>query len=246
MNPIIREKDLLSRSDMNFVKAEKIRLSGSYVLLGGDISAFFDFCSRQGIKTVFYSYDYYNKADYTITDSFLKDHTEGKKEFDFIKQWADQYNALTDALDYEEPSDLDLCASLGALAVAYFGTNEWMTYEKAEEALASFQEEHEDELSALFEYNGEISLIDELRELLLTDANFRNATNKSSRRNFMERFLEKKANKRFWKIAKGAKNEWDRQDQINNMVDRIYNEYRNTCYRLKIPVGNELPKEEYN
>lgn len=244
MNDIIRENELLNNS-FDFVKADKIQ-PGAYVQISGDYSGFLDFCRKHNISTIFYKYSFYEREEYTITDRFLENQVENVKERNFCKPWVEDYNKKTLALDFDNPCALAMCASVGAVVVFYEIYNDWLDegIEKAEDALALFMEQHEEELIEFYDYEKGPSPIDDLRATLLTDKTFRFCTNKRSRSEYMEHFMAKEKNKRFWVLAKGAKNDWERLYQINTIVDRIYNEYRNSCYRLKIQVGEELPAEE--
>ena len=240
MMAIIKEKDLLSISQLKMVKVNNIHFSDSYVELEADAENFLECCLSLGINTVFYKYKYYNILDFTVTDELLNEHTDSKQEFSFCQKWANQYNSITDKLDYENPYSLCLFASAGAITMVCIIDNEWMEYEKAEDALCSFQEEHEEELLEFFEYKEGPTLVDELRDTLLEDKEFRYCTNKMDRARYLDRFMGKKDNKRFWLLAKGARTEWERTQNLNIIVNRIYNEYRNECYVRKIQVGEKL------
>ena len=244
MNGIIRENDLLNNS-FDFVKVEKIQ-PGAYVQISGDYSEFLDFCRKHNISTIFYKYSFYNREEYTITDKFLKEQVDNAKERNFCKPWVEDYNKKTQALDFDNPCALVMCAPAKAIVVCYVEKNEWMSkeIEKAADALAQYMEDHEEELLEFFEYEDGLSPIDDLRDTLLADKTFRFSTTKRSRAQYLQHFMAKEKNKRFWTLAKGARDNWERMDQINGIMERIYNEYRNRCYKLKIQVGEELPPEE--
>lgn len=227
---------------LNFARVETIHIA-SYVKLDGEVSDFIKFCRKQNVDVVFYEYSYYNREEYTVTDELLSENTENKEERNFCSSWVAEYNQKTKFLDYDNPCGLTLCASLGSVAMCFNVENEWMTVGKTIDVLTEFLGEHEDELLDFYEYESGPSLLDELIDILLSDKTFRFCTNKESRSSYIAHFMEKEDNKRFWVLTKGAKNKWDRRFKINEIVNQIYNEYRNRCYRLKIQVGEELPEE---
>lgn len=118
-------------------------------------------------------------------------------------------------------------------------------YREAEDALISFQEEHEDDMLDMFESDEDgLTLMDEFRETLLADSAFRYSTNKESRRTYIQAFLKKKDNKKFLKLVRKEKEGFEKQYRLGIIVDQIYNEYRNNCYRAKVQVGEMPPKNE--
>lgn len=242
MVSIVREAELLSIQGLCFFRTEKMHI-GSNVVLEGNLQHFIDFCLQNEVKTVFYEYNYYDKMHYTVTDDFLQEHIESEAEMSLYKRWAEQYNNHADTFDFSNPRGLSLCVAFGSFAVVCNISNDWMEFETAEEALATFQDEHEEELFDLYEYEEGPSPLEELKDILLADKSFRYCTNKDSRSNYMEHFMNKSENKRFWILVKGAKDKWDRRYQIDTIVHQIYSEYRNQCYKLKIQVGEELPAE---
>ena len=244
IEPIVRETELLKKC-FHFVKAGKINPEGFYIALTDNIEEFFDLCRNHQIDTVFYKYFLYERDSFVVTNELLKKYTDNSKELSFYRAWADEYNKSVNSLDFENPYRLVLCATITSFPVVYVAQNEWIEIEKAEDALFAFQDEHEEELSKFYEYSlTSSSLRDSFADILLSDKEFRYCTNNDSRSNYIKRFLQKKENKRFWALAKGEKDEWERTYQIKMIVNQIYNEYRNNCYKLKIKVGEELPKEE--
>lgn len=242
MSDIIRERDLLAQG-LNFIKADQVHVS-DYVQLSGEVSDFIDFCRSQKVPAIVYKYFFYDKEKYTVTEDILSMNTENNAEREFCSTWVEEYNRAVDHLDFENPYALSLCALTGAVSVVYRIENQWMTIDQAESALLSFLEEHEDELFDCYEYKEGSSLMDELASTLLSDKEFRFCTNKGLRSAYMERFMSKKVNKRYWGLVKGERDEWRRRFRINDIVNQIYNEYRNRCYNCKIQVGEELPPEE--
>ena len=240
--PIIREEELL-KTKLQLVRGKKFHIGGTCVELDLDVEGFLDFCVQHGIDTVFYKYAYYDKQDYLITEDLLQENTENPEELAFCKEWANTYNAETDTLDFTEPYELALGATYGAMNIVLVVKNEWLVREKALEALLAYQEDNEDELLEMSDYDEGTTIVDELREVLLADKVFRFCTNKEARSEYMKKFLAKKENKKYLILGKGAKHEWDRAYQINQVVNQIYNEYRNECYQKKIPVGEQLPDE---
>lgn len=244
MSDIIREKELL-QYDLRFVKIDQIKLE-SYIRIG-ELSNFILFCKEKENKTVFYKYTYYDKELYYITDEILDNNTLNAKEKNYCSSWAREYNEMTKKIDFENPSSLILCMSFERFVVVFQEKNNWLENEgilNAESALAEFIEDHEDDLLEFYDYEEGTSPIDELTDILLADKEFRYSTNKASRAEYMKRFMIKKDNKRFWKLAKGAKNPWEREYRLDSIVNQIYQEYRNQCYKHKIQVGEELPKED--
>lgn len=242
MEPIIRESELL-KYDFCFIKAEKIHASGFYVQIAGGIDEFVNMCRNHQINTVFYKYSFYDPNLYFVTNEILENYTDNAKALSFCRAWAKKYNKNVASLDFDDPCGLVLCSTFASFTVICAVQNEWMKNEVAEDALLTFQEEHDEDLSKFYETSEFPSLTDDLAEILLSDKTFRYCTNNSSRSNYMKQFLKKKENKRFLALAKGIKDEWERECRIDEIVNQIYNEYRNNCYKLKIRVGDELPKE---
>jgi len=186
-------------------------------------------------------YTYYNVDSYAITNELLAQYTNNEKEREYCKGWINSYNSTIQLLDFYNPRKLMLCALFGTTHVISIIQNDWMEFDNADKALNDFLEEHEDELFDLYEYDENPSLADELREMLLKEKEFRFCTNKNSRSVYMKKFMAQQENRRFWALTKGTKTSWERIDRLNTIVNQIYNEYRNSCYRLKVQVGEVLP-----
>lgn len=243
---IISENKLQeSTTGMNLVSGE-MKINNNYVVVDKTEQEFIDFCRENGIKVIFYYYTYYSKDKYLVTDEILRDNTDNDDEYNFCKEWADLRNKDIDALDFSRPMVLTMAASLGAMILICQERDEWMTdFAEGEAAMEIFIEENEDKMLDLFDVDSDgISLVDELQKQLLADPVFRNSTNKDSRRLFLKTFIKKKENKKYLRLVKEEKRSWNKVYALSVIVDRIYNEYRNACYKAKVQVGGELPKDE--
>lgn len=244
---IISEENLMVLGyDLKLVRAE-MEISNNYVILNMTADMFFSFCRENDIKAVFYHFSYYNREEYLISEELLQKYTDNKAEYGYCKKWAVSRNAEIEMLDFSNAWCLTMAAVLDSMILLWQERDEWIpeNTEKAEDALISFQEEHEDDMLDMFESDEDgLTLMDEFRETLLADSAFRYSTNKESRRTYIQAFLKKKDNKKFLKLVRKEKEGFEKQYRLGIIVDQIYNEYRNNCYRAKVQVGEMPPKNE--
>lgn len=229
----------------NLVRGE-MRINSNHVLVHESVEGFLDLCKENNIKTVFYHYSYYDKEAYLITEELLRENTDNEGEYIFCKKWADQKNDFWGSLNFDRPKVLTMAAMLESMVLLWQERDEWMEEsEDGKTALIMFLEENEEKMLDRFETdNDSMSLADELQHVLLADSQFRNSTNKDSRRIYLNSFIKKKENKKYLKLVKSEKESWSKSIAFATIVDRIYNEYRNACYKAKIQVGEELPEEQ--
>lgn len=246
VDAIVPEMELLRLGKgLTFVKAET-NISQNYAVLNLGVNEFITFCEDNGIRTIFYRYVYYEKAQYSITKDLLEEYTDNKREYEYCKKWADERNKSVENIDFQQPRALSMVATMDSMILILLQKNDWMDPDllEATDALLKFQDDHEDELLELSDNNEtEVDLMDELQSKLLGDPNFRFSTNKDSRRTYAREFFRKSENKKYLKIVKAERNTSMRMYKIELILDRIYGEYRNACYRAKVQVGEPLPKE---
>ncbi len=230
---------------LKLVRGE-MRINSNHVLIHESMEAFIALCKENNIKIVFYHYSYYVKGEYLITEELLLENTDNKKEYDFCKEWAEKKNESINALDFNRPRILTMAAMLDSMVLLWQERDEWMgDSENGETAIITFLEENEERMLELFETdNDSVSLANELQRVLLADPEFRNSTNKESRRLYLEAFIKKKDNKKYLKLVKSERESWRKSFALATIVDRIYNEYRIACYKAKIQVGEKLPEEQ--
>lgn len=243
----INELNCISQG-IEFVEIKKKSINNG-VELSFSIEEFVRFCKTHNIHTVFYRYKYYEKEDYLITDEKIEEVVSCKLEFDYYKKWAAELNQRISKLDFSEAKECILVCVYESFTLLVEEKNEWLPndIEFVDDALASFYENNEDEIVELTEFDDEIDkktqLTNELRNILLSDKDFRYRTNKYDRELYVDSFIKQKQNIKYLTIYGGLKNQIDRLNSLKILVNQIYNEYRNECYRLKIPVGEELPEE---
>ena len=238
---IIKEKELLKKSNL-FVNVENIKVNSTYVQINYQLDEFLNYCNNMGAKHIYYFYKYYDKKDYFITEQNIKDNTYSKKEYDYCKKWAKEYNIQIEKENFSNPYKLIVFVVCDSILFIYKEENYWLNIDLGINALMNFQEEHEDDIINLSNYSNDDNLYEELKTILLQDANFRYCTNRVQRHEYIKRFFNKKENMKYLVFTKGSKKEYEKIFALNQIVDRIYNEYRNKCYELKIRVGEELPK----
>ena len=173
---------------------------------------------------------------------------DNKKERAFCKKWAKEYNARLKSHDFSRPVSLSLVCIIDSVVIGYDEEDKWLPEDMpiAEVALDTFLDEHEDELDALYEDDPteELSMYDELKDLLFNDSAFRCSTTIASRKQYVRMFLSKKDNKKYLALVRKAKERWEKEDQFRDIVNRMYEEYRNVCRNLKLHVGDPLPEDE--
>lgn len=244
-NEIIKEKDLLAYP-LTFIKADDI--NGSAKVLIDDVTNFLEVCNSNQIKPIFYCYYFYNKEIYYADEEFIEDASLNDKEKTFWKKWAKKYNAASDAIDFTKPCKLILLCSLNTITIGCVLKDDWLNLDTAQDALDYYREEHEEEIFNLIDDDddeNEISLYEQFRSVLLADEYFRMCTNKNDRNSYLRSFLDDKKNKKYWKLA-GMKTHaiYEKFHEITVVAHNIYNEYRQTCWNLKIPVGSALPTKK--
>lgn len=249
MDHILSINELKSiSSGIDLIEISRLSTSNG-VELSLSLEEFIRFCNTHNIHTVFYRYKHYDKDDYLITDDKIEEFVSCKKEFDFYKKWATEVNQRVLEFDFSQAYECIMICNFEGLSLIVSETNNWLPddIKEVDDALASFYEENEDEIVELTEFDDEIDkktqLTNELRNILLSDKDFRYRTNKYDRERYIDSFIKQKQNIKYLTIYGGLKNQIDRLNSLKILVNQIYNEYRNECYRLKIPVGEELPKE---
>ena len=243
---IISENELFSiGKGITFIKAE-LKINNNYAVLEQTPAEFIEFCVGNNINTIFCQFVYYKKEKYIVTDELIHDHTENDAEFKYCKEWAEKWNAGIEEIDFDQLRKLCLAATLDSMVLICVETDEWMPKEitSAEDALLSFQDENEDVLLDLNEIDeGALTLIGQFKEVLINDAEFRYCTNKENRFKYIEAFFKHKNNKKYLGLVKNEKN-YNKMYAISTIVDRIYTEYRNACYKAKVQVGDVLPADK--
>ena len=253
MNTIITEQELLTiAKDIKKINAE-IRVTENHIVLSNaSVNTFFDFCTEHQIPSFFCDYTYYNRDSLLIHDEMIRRYVDTDAEFTFCKKWADAYNKELCEMDFSNPKELTLAAIYQSIPVIWRATNDWLLdigIVTPSEALVNYMDSHENELVKL--YNSEIiddslSLREELRAVLLSSSDFRYCTNRDKRSHYLHEFLCKKENKKYLLIYRNLRLNKDRETRLYDLVDRFYDEYRNACYKNKIPLGEPIPEEEYN
>ena len=243
---IIKKEQLLQHaSDLELVDASIN--SNLEISLKMSILDFIQFCKDKDVKTVFCDYRFYKKDYYLITDEIINKYTHNKNERAFCKKWANEVNARLNDQDFSRPYSLELVCAIGSLTIGCAEYDEWIPKDSpsGEIAFMHFLEEHEDELDALYEgdHEEELSLYDELVQVLLSDPAFRFSTTLSSRKQYVREFLYKKDNKKYLGLVRKAIAQWEKEDQFRDIVNRLYEQYRNRCRSLKLHVGDPLPEE---
>ena len=212
------------------------------------VQEYFDFCKSHGVQIVYYNYEYYDIEKYLVNDVLIDMFISNQRERDYCKQWADSYNDRLKNLYYSRPYSLTLIASIGVDHIILSESDKWLPpeIEEGSSALMKFLDDHANEIDELFELDNEdvLELSDELKVVLLDDAAFRCSTTISSRKQYVREFLSKSKNKKYLELVRRVQFPWEKEDQFRDIVNRIYEEYRNNCKRLKLHIGDPLPKEE--
>lgn len=242
---ILTQHELSSLTDDVVFLNSEIRISGNYALLQLTEQEFISWCKYEGIKSIFYQHFYYDKGKYLISDDLLQQNSANQLEYNYCKSWATTRNAEIETNDFTKPYRLIMAANLGSFVALLDTKNEWLPedFVPANEALQTFLDEHEDDLLEFYAFDDEDGLLNEFESLLLNDPKFRRCTNKESRRVYLQDFFKKKDNKRFFKLVKNERGKSLKEYHMQLLVDQIYNDYRNRCYRAKITVGDEIPEK---
>ena len=248
MDTIIKEDALLQlKTNIIFIKSH-IHIANTYVILECSFPEFLSFCKKNNIPIIFYEYGVYKQDDYIVTQDLLKTLTNNEGEYEFCKKWSIEYNETIRQYDFSQPYQLIMLASLNGLILGYSAKNYWLpeNIKKADDALITYMEEHEDELIDFYKYDDSTAISNpykELETILLSDKNFRLCTNVQRRGVYFRDFIKHNQNKKFLLLFRTAKSNSEREFRLQNLFDQIYTEYRNSCYKLKIQLGDPLPKD---
>ena len=244
---ILKEEQLLEL-------CEGIELVDAYInekpgiVLNMSIPDYIGFCKKKGVSTIYYDIKYFDKDFYLITDEIISKYTDNKKEQSFCKKWANDVNAQFNSLDFERPFALKLACIIDSVIIGCEDVDYWIPKDtpSGDVSLIQYIEDHEDDLDALYEedHDEELALSDELKQVLYADSGFRCSTTISSRKQYVRTFLSKKNNKKYLGLVRKATQPWEKEDQFRDIVNRFYEEYRNTCRSLKIHIGDPLPEED--
>lgn len=191
----------------------------------------------------------YEKEYYLITEEILKANTNNADEYNFCKKWVDEHNTFLESFDFSEPRRLVMVACFNGLIISYIKINKWLPEdtESANTALLTYMESHEDELIEFYKFDDTHTIHDnpykELENILLSDKNFRLCTNVTSRHAYFRDFIKKEKNKKFLLLFRSARDIREKEYRLADLFDKIYNDYRNKCYKTKTLLGEPLPKD---
>ena len=245
---IIREDELLKTfKDIQLIPSKLKKIRDKSIIVELDCQSFYNLCQTQNNRLVFYQYLYYDKEEYLITEDLIKETTFSRKEYIFCKERADKYNETTSKIDFGRPVALYLATRIDSEWIVSAEYDDWLPDDvlTAEDALIKFKDENENTINELSDKKeSDESLITELESILLADKEFRFCTNKRMRFQYVKSFIAKESNHKFLKLCADVRDESNRVFKLSSIFDRIYTEYRNNCYALKIQVGNPLPKNK--
>lgn len=216
----------------------------SIALKKGNICEMIRFCKLNNIKNVFYTYGYYDKADFIISDEFEDEFDE--EIYSLMKNDIKAHNDKVEKMDFSKPNILIAFVIFEGYNVTFIDDCNWMEeYEivEAYEKIEELKEKYEEKICELEERQAEIKamenekkekelegLKEEFREFLLNDDEFKMSTNQRLRRSFSHN-LFKRTDATKYKPLFEKKNLYDDGYFIDimrvfNFVEIVWREYK--------------------
>lgn len=163
-----------------------------------NINDIFKFAKENDIHTIFYGYYYYDKEFYTIDLKNLEEKYD-KEVVDMMKRDVIEYNKKVNSIDFEKPIILVVYCIYNGCSITVELYDEWI---EKEDILAGHEK-----MDLIFEQNQEKleSYIDKkakqrdielenLKQIIFQDEQFKKSTNKNLRTDYIYKFLEKNPN----------------------------------------------------
>lgn len=163
-----------------------------------NINDIFKFAKENDIHTIFYGYYYYDKEFYIIDLKNLEEKYD-KEVVDMMKRDVIEYNKKVNSIDFEKPIILVVYCIYNGCSITVELYDEWI---EKEDILAGHEK-----MDLIFEQNQEKleSYIDKkakqrdielenLKQIIFQDEQFKKSTNKNLRTDYIYKFLEKNPN----------------------------------------------------
>lgn len=227
------EKELLelfAKSGIKGLKCVNLPESNLVDLDSSDLQSIIDYAKANDIDYLFYSYSYASRDFYLVDESKLVGESD-------LAQIADEdislHNEKVNMNDFEQPALLDVFCLHNGFAIYISNSIQWVNdLVSAKKCIEQLKEKYYNELNEIAEKRSserEI-LLEELKPILLNDAEFALCTNQNLRREFIKKFLLRQENERY-KHLFFASNGYFNSYAALNFADSIYAIYKRTSKR---------------
>lgn len=217
--------ELFNKSGIRGLKCESIPKGNLIALDSSDLQVLIDYAKDNKIAYLFYSYHLANKEYYLIDNTKLaKDGDLSRLAYNDIQLHNDYINSV----DFEQPGVLDVFCLNNGIAINIRSYALWVDdLIPAEERISQLKQKYETVLDDIKEKRDleRDRLLDELKLILLEDAEFTLCTNQNLRREFMRKFLARKENERF-KNAFFSGNGYFNLYEAGGFADIVYATYK--------------------
>lgn len=130
---ILKENDFLYKCklyDITAIHAKEI-LKNSNVVLEHDLDDFLAVCNACETFVIFYKYEYYRKDALRIDDDIKAREMHGRcyegALRDTIAEHIDKWNELIETVDYTQPYELKIIASLNGVVTEIIYRDHWLS-----------------------------------------------------------------------------------------------------------------------
>lgn len=221
---LLQSKGLIALKCVTAPKGNEIILNTS------SLNTIIDYTKRRKFEHIFYRYKFGDENIFSLRSSNL--HIDRDLSLlannDIIA-----YNEQIKGMNFNKPAFLELfCLDHGVLITAKVIAPWFEALITANEFMAQLREKYAYDLNRIKENRAlqRESILEELKPILLEDAEFVLCTNQNLRRDFMRRFLVKSANKRFQAPFLDSTGYID-NEAVSRFADLVYALYKQSKKR---------------
>lgn len=160
-----------------------------------DINDIFKFARENDLHTIFYGYYYYDKDFYTIDLKKFEEKYD-REVVDMMKKDVIEYNKKVNSIDFEKPIILVVYCIYNGCSITVELYDEWIEKENilaGHEKMDLIFEQNQEKLESYIdkkEKQRDIEL-ENLKQIIFQDEQFKKSTNKNLRTDYIYKFLEK-------------------------------------------------------
>ena len=196
LNKILKTNDLIGLNCSTIPQSERI------ILDNVTICDFLNYAKTNSINTIFYNYNGLNPNEYTLDDP--KDQCGDL--YDIAKAEISEYISMTQKIDFTKDAYLTIFCLNGSKIILKQFRHMITETENVRDFLDRLREKYSVELNNIKtnRENLKSELLEDLRNVLMTDKEFSFCSNQTLRGNYIETFLKKESN---IKYAEAFKND---------------------------------------
>ena len=218
----------------------------SIALKNDNISELIKFCKCNSIKSVFYTYGYYEEDDFTI-DEEAEEINLGEEVFKLMKNEIKKYNKKVEKLDFSKPNIMISYVIYQSRYIEFIISDDWIEDKEiieADEFIEELKEKYEDKILEIENKRNELienekikrektleGLKKEFKELIFNDANFKYCTNKDMRYRYIKELFKNEGMSKYEELFKY--NDEFSVIEFSDFIEFIWREYKDISKKNK-------------